>query len=94
VEIMDRTTRIIEGLTDWQTVNYEEVATPSDIRVFNSVGILVTLLSGGFMSIINVYDYFDLLSLDEEEKKKITSIYINIHNGATKEEVTDGKENN
>jgi hypothetical protein len=91
---MDRTTLIIKYLTQWQDEVYEKIESTSDIRVFNAIGLLVTLVNGNLMSMTKAHSFLtETLSLDTSEKEEATRVYLTCHDLAMKERYGKGKNN-
>jgi hypothetical protein len=81
---MDKTVAMVEFLQDWQNISYEQVNTPSEIKIFNVVGTIIQLVRNGYMPMSKTYDFVsDILDLTDEEKSSIATIITNAYNSAT-----------
>jgi hypothetical protein len=81
---MDKTVAMVEYLENWQNMSYEQVETASDIRVFNTIGVIIQLVKNGYMSMSKTYDFIsDILSFSDEEKSRLATIITNAHTSAT-----------
>jgi hypothetical protein len=81
---MDKTVAMVEYLENWQNMSYEQVETASDIRVFNTIGVIIQLVKNGYMSMSKTYDFIsDILSFSDEEKSRLATIITNAHTFAT-----------
>jgi hypothetical protein len=67
---MSQKTYILEHLHNWQNENHELVDTQSDVKVFNTIGLIMTLANGGLLDLINAHKLIsEVLSLTDEEKE-------------------------
>lgn len=83
---MDKTAYILKYLKIWQEEVYEDIEDSTDIIVFNTVGIIISLIKGGLMNTVRVYELVtEILNLDEEEQKKVFQVYSSAYDKAIKE---------
>lgn len=83
---MDKTAYILKYLKLWQEEVYEDIEDSTDIIVFNTVGTIISLVSGGLMNTAKVHELItEVLNLSEEEQKKVFQVYTSAYDRAIKE---------
>jgi hypothetical protein len=71
---------ILKHLQDWQNSNYELVETPSDIKVFNTIGLIVGMTNSNLFDLSKSHEFItEILSLNEEESKKAYKVIIDAY---------------
>ncbi|MER2007441.1 MAG: hypothetical protein ABS939_08305 [Psychrobacillus sp.] len=83
---MDKTAYILKHLKIWQEEVYEDIEDSTDIIVFNTIGTIISLVSGGLMNTVKVHELItEVLNLSEEEQEKAFQVYSSAYDKAIKE---------
>jgi hypothetical protein len=87
---------VAEKLLVWQGNAQSQMATDSEVKVFNLIGNIVNLVRGDIMEIKNAYEFIgDYTTLSKEEKRKAGVVIANaesITRDELKNEETDKDE--
>jgi phage-related protein len=78
----EKTIKALEYMTKWQEDTYEEIDTAEDVKVFNTIGVIVGLMNADMMTLGATCEFIELLSIGEKEKRRVYNVYFDAVNFA------------